>query len=128
MAGNDTIRGNGGADWLEGSDGIDTIDGGIGNDRIFGGYGNDVLTGGSGADRFAFRDSEYGQDRVTDFSFASGDRIDFGEHASVNGYADLSIASSPGGAIIRYATSSGQSSITLDGVSVASITQEWFAF
>jgi Ca2+-binding RTX toxin-like protein len=44
------------------------------------GYDNDVLTGGSEADTFLFRDSEFGHDRITDFRFAEGDRINFAEH------------------------------------------------
>jgi Ca2+-binding RTX toxin-like protein len=128
MSGNDVIRGNGGADWLEGSDGADTIDGGLGTDRIVGGYGNDVLTGGTHADRFLFGGSDLGQDRITDFRYVDGDRIDFSAHASVNSLANLTIASSAAGAIISYATTGGASSIVLDGIAAATITQDWFVF
>jgi serralysin len=52
-----------------------------GNDTIIGGGGGDTLTGGPGADTFkylAFSDSRSssGIDRITDFSAASGDKLD----------------------------------------------------
>lgn len=62
---NDTIVG------VHGSN--DTIFGGKGNDRITGGAGDDILSGGEGRDTFIFRPG-FGNDVITDFSTASGDR------------------------------------------------------
>jgi serralysin len=63
----------------------DRLIGGGSNDQIIGGGGSDVLTGGKGADRFiysgsdrasALRQSTWRQrDRITDFNFSEGDRI-----------------------------------------------------
>ena len=91
--GNDALRGNTGMDTLNGGDGtdnlqggnqndilngdagVDTLDGGSGNDILNGGTGNDRLTGGGSNDIFIFEDGS-GIDRITDFNFGSGDRID----------------------------------------------------
>jgi serralysin len=63
----------------------DKLTGGSSNDQIIGGGGSDVLTGGKGGDRFiysgidrasALRQSTLRQrDRITDFNFSEGDRI-----------------------------------------------------
>ncbi len=61
--------------FVDGGSGNDTIKGGVGRDHIFGGTGDDVLTGGSGADIFYFS-GDHGNDTITDFNAAEGDRID----------------------------------------------------
>ena len=61
--------------FVDGGSGNDTIKGGVGRDHIFGGTGDDVLTGGSGADIFYFSEN-HGNDTITDFNAAEGDRID----------------------------------------------------
>jgi Ca2+-binding RTX toxin-like protein len=80
---NNVITGNGGANRLDGMAGADTINGGAGNDFIYGGAGADHLSGelgvdsligGGGADIFQMGRG-YGMDRVTDFSYAEGDRL-----------------------------------------------------
>lgn len=80
--GADRIEGRGGADVLRGGDGDDTLNGGAGSDVLFGrqGGGDDHLTGGSGDDTFDFafvnNNSLFdGDDVVTDFSQAQGDKI-----------------------------------------------------
>ena len=109
MNGNDTMCGNGGKDWLEGNDGNDTIDGGVGIDKLVGGYGDDRLTGGSEADTFLFRTGDTGHDRITDFRFAEGDRIDFAEHKTVNQLSHVTIGNDGvGNAQITYATTYGR--------------------
>ena len=50
-AGNDTVRGGGGADYVAGRTGDDDLSGGGGNDRIRGQEDDDDLAGGSGDDR-----------------------------------------------------------------------------
>jgi Ca2+-binding RTX toxin-like protein len=50
MAGNDTLKGGGGADELDGSVGHDDLQGEGGDDELFGRNGVDTLNGGAGAD------------------------------------------------------------------------------
>jgi serralysin len=72
--GNDTLDGGFGADQVRGGQGNDVVNGGPGNDYVSGDRGDDTVTGGSGADRF--HDSQdAGIDRVTDFNYAQGDRV-----------------------------------------------------
>ena len=54
---------------------LDTITGGDGADTLQGGTSDDTMTGGGGADTFVF-DEESGNDTITDFNKAEGDRID----------------------------------------------------
>lgn len=87
LSGNDVLSGLGGNDNLQGSEGADVVNGGAGDDLIRIDFDSavDTLTGGAGADRFLL--SIYGQsttllatDRITDFSAAEGDRLDFNMH------------------------------------------------
>ncbi|WP_165842767.1 calcium-binding protein [Phenylobacterium deserti] len=72
--GDDTCDGGAGADWVRGGQGDDIVRGGAGDDLLWGDRGADTLTGGTGADVFnTFVGA--GLDRVTDFSFAEGDRV-----------------------------------------------------
>lgn len=81
-AGGDTLRGAKGDDLLIGGAGNDILVAGRGDDVPIGGPGGDRLQGGQGADVFRFlsvADSLPGSgqnDRILDFSFAEGDRID----------------------------------------------------
>lgn len=77
----DTLKGANGNDVLDGGDGMDTLYGGKGNDKLIGAKGADTMIGGGGADTFVFRsgsDSNQanGVDRIVDFSYKAGDRID----------------------------------------------------
>jgi hypothetical protein len=74
LAGNDTINGREGDDVLHGGRGDDWVSGGKGRDWISGDRGDDTLTGGRGADTFYFAPG-FGNDVVTDFSIAEGDRV-----------------------------------------------------
>ncbi len=81
--GDDIVYGNLGADTCEGGAGNDIVRGGQGDDQVSGGSGSDfvsgdkgadTISGGSGADIFhTFGDASI--DRVTDFNFAEGDRV-----------------------------------------------------
>jgi Ca2+-binding RTX toxin-like protein len=54
------------------------LDGGNGADVLNGGLGDDVLTGGAGTDTLNFGDNtatNFGNDEVTDLSFADGDAV-----------------------------------------------------
>jgi hypothetical protein len=75
LAGNDTIEGLDGDDVLRGGRGNDVVSGGRGQDWISGDFGDDTLTGGPDADTFHFAPG-YGNDLVTDFSIAEGDRVE----------------------------------------------------
>ncbi|SYX93119.1 Poly(beta-D-mannuronate) C5 epimerase 1 [Pseudomonas reidholzensis] len=68
-----------GNDNLLGTDGNDIIFGGAGNDYLTGGKGNDTLTGGSGADTFLWKAGHTGNDVITDFKAAEGDRLDLSD-------------------------------------------------
>jgi hypothetical protein len=74
LGGNDTINGREGDDVLRGGRGNDRVSGGKGQDWVSGDLGDDTLTGGQGADIFHFAPG-YGNDLVTDFSIADGDRV-----------------------------------------------------
>jgi Ca2+-binding RTX toxin-like protein len=101
---NDLVFGDEGDDAINGNVGADTVDGGAGNDIVRGGQGDDLLTGGAtgadwlsgdlgndtmsggmGADVF-HASAQGGVDRVLDFNFAEGDRVqlDAGMHYSAH--------------------------------------------
>jgi Ca2+-binding RTX toxin-like protein len=89
----DTIISGSGNDTVRGGQGADTISGGAGNDLIFGDLGNDTLSGGAGADTFWLTPGG-GQDNITDFDGAAGDRIQItatGNHQVLNSGADTVI-------------------------------------
>ncbi|QEY31560.1 calcium-binding protein [Synechococcus sp. RSCCF101] len=80
-SGSDALRGGKGRDRLNGGQGDDLLSGGLGSDVLLGGDGDDVLngnqgsdtmTGGLGADRFLLN---RGNDLITDFDLAQGDRL-----------------------------------------------------
>ncbi|MGE0424758.1 MAG: M10 family metallopeptidase C-terminal domain-containing protein [Reyranellaceae bacterium] len=60
---------------IGGSVGDDTLVGGAGDDTLAGRLGNDALTGGGGADLFIYAAGD-GNDTITDFDAAEGDRVD----------------------------------------------------
>jgi len=84
MDGHDYLYGKNGNDVLSGGDGIDHLFGGDGNDQLVGNDGSDTLTGGLGADTFNFYSVSHspvgvGSDKITDFSWLEGDKIDLSE-------------------------------------------------
>ncbi len=64
---NNTLNGTSGADAMFGFARSDILKGGAGTDFLNGGTGNDTLTGGADADIFAFGDTHFGKDKITDF-------------------------------------------------------------
>lgn len=79
LAGNDTVEGLDGDDVLRGGRGNDLVSGGRGQDWISGDFGDDTLSGGPDADIFHFAPG-FGNDVVTDFSIAEGDRVELPAH------------------------------------------------
>jgi Ca2+-binding RTX toxin-like protein len=79
-----TINGSNKADSLIGTADADTLNGRRGNDWLDGRGGDDILTGGEGRDVFILR-AGGGDDVVTDFSRAEGDRVlfDYGTYSDV---------------------------------------------
>ncbi|WP_334160560.1 M10 family metallopeptidase C-terminal domain-containing protein [Phenylobacterium sp.] len=72
--GDDLLWGGAGADLMRGGQGADHVRGEAGDDWLSGDRGDDTLTGGAGADIF-HGSQDAGIDRVLDFSFAEGDRV-----------------------------------------------------
>jgi Ca2+-binding RTX toxin-like protein len=128
------IKGSSKADSLLGTASTDSVEGGRGNDRLDGGAGNDTLVGGAGADTFVLR-SGGGDDVVSDFDAASGDRVmfDYGTYSDImvfgrlydgqtwqnfDGSATFSVSASDvnGDGAVDTVISANDDSITLLGV------------
>jgi serralysin len=113
--GNDTVDGGAGNDWVRGGQGDDAVQGGAGADWLWGDRGNDTISGGAGADLFhSF--SGAGIDRITDFSFAEGDRL------KLEGGPSYSV--SQVGADVVVDLGNGDQ-VILVGVSLASLGSGW---
>ena len=113
--GNDTVDGGAGNDWVRGGQGDDTVMGGSGDDWIWGDRGNDTISGGAGADLFHAA-SGAGIDRITDFSFAAGDRL------KLEGNPTRTIAQS--GADVVVDMGNGDQ-VILVGVTLSSLGSGW---
>jgi len=112
-----TIRGSG-ADMVTGASTANTIDGGL---------GNDTLAGGLGADVFVYA-SSYGNDVVTDFSIADGDKIDLSGLSGVNNFTQISashLAQDGSDAVI---TDDSGDTLILQGVDKDDLTSSQFIF
>ena len=113
--GTDSVDGGAGNDWVRGGQGDDTVMGGSGDDWIWGDRGNDTISGGAGADLFHAA-SGAGIDRITDFSFAAGDRL------KLEGNPSRTIAQA--GADVVVDMGNGDQ-VILVGVSLASLGAGW---
>nr|WP_246513189.1 PQQ-dependent sugar dehydrogenase [Azospirillum picis] len=124
-AGRDALFGNAGADTLQGGQDADTLYGGQGDDRLAGDLGddwlsgdagNDTLSGGAGADLFAFAAGS-GQDLITDFNAAEGDRL------RLQGGLGYTLTSNGAGeAVIAF---SDQDAVTLGGILLSQVQAGW---
>jgi serralysin len=121
-AGADIVLGNMGADTLDGGDGDDVVRGGQGDDLVTGGHGADwvsgdlgfdTLAGGSGADIF-HHFAEAGADRVIDFAWWEGDRVDV-----LEGW--WSVAQVGPDTVVTV----GSSTLTLAGVQLSTLPDGW---
>jgi Ca2+-binding RTX toxin-like protein len=116
--GNDTVSGGDGNDWVRGGQGDDSVSGGAGNDVVWGDRGDDTVSGGAGADTFRFF-SGGGVDRVTDFSYAEGDRV------LIEGGATWTLAQSGSDTVVTLA--GGADTLVLVGVNLSSLPAGWIA-
>ncbi|WP_448191034.1 calcium-binding protein [Azospirillum sp. sgz301742] len=117
LAGDDLINGWENDDWLYGGVGNDTLNGGAGADRLWGDRGNDLLTGGDGADRFCFA-SGSGADRITDFNYAAGDRIQL-----ASGQRHKVTSDSRGFAVVDLGH---DDRVTLENIRREQVNNSWF--
>src|SRR5262249_17853031 len=82
------------ANTITGNTGSNVLNGGGGDDFLIGGGGLDYLTGSTGADRFVFNQGDIpgvtfnSTDQITDFSQASGDKIDVSGIDAITGGTD----------------------------------------
>lgn len=113
---NDVANGGAGNDALRGQPGNDTISGNDGDDRLWGDKGVDLLIGGAGGDVFATF-AGAGVATVQDFNFAQGDRL------GITGGMSAVVSQSGNNAIVDFG---GGTQLILVGISMASITQDWF--
>jgi serralysin len=113
--GNDTVDGGAGNDWVRGGQGDDSVMSGAGDDWLWGDRGNDTISGGAGADLF-YSFSGAGIDRITDFSYAEGDRL------KLEGSPSRTI--SQVGADVIVDLGNGDQ-VILVGVSLASLGSGW---
>ena len=114
---------------------LDTITGGDDDDTLQGGTSDDTMTGGAGADTFVF-DEDSGNDTITDFSAADGDKIDLTGFGVAITWAQLSgkittvtDPNDPGTVIgVKIDLSDfGGGTITLNGItSVSDVTADMF--
>jgi len=115
--GKDTMHGNAGNDFLFGNQNDDTL---------IGDTGNDMMTGGDGADTFVFSANQ-GEDFITDFSVAQGDRISIA--SGTNGVTTAAQAlahahtDSSGNAVVDFG---GTNYVMLIGVAASMLTTNSF--
>lgn len=113
--GNDICEGGLGNDVVRGGQADDVLGGGDGADWLSGDRGSDTITGGAGADVF-HTFGEAGVDRVTDFSWAQGDRV------VLDAGATYGVAQVGGDVVISL---NGGGEMTLVGVSLGSLGDGW---
>jgi hypothetical protein len=113
---------------LDAGAGNDELVGGVARDLLSGGVGNDLMTGGAGNDLFIFTGPfaglAFGNDVITDFNFAEGDRlkVDGVEAADLGA---IGVASTAGADLVI--TFDAASTITLTGqATLASTWQDLF--
>jgi len=113
--GTDILFGDLGDDLLHGGQGNDSLHGGAGADTLSGDLGDDTLEGGADADVFQVH-AGAGNDRISDFDAAAGDRL------SITDGTPWSVEAGADGAVLTI----GSATVTLSGVDANSITDAWF--
>ncbi|MFC3076524.1 CHRD domain-containing protein [Phenylobacterium terrae] len=114
--GDDEADGGSGADSLAGGTGNDWLSGGSGNDTLDGGAGNDTYLGGSGADAFV---AGTGADVIVNFRAGEGDEV------RIAAGTQFTLSQGAGGAVVDFG---GGNTLTLQGVSAASLPSDWFVY
>lgn len=122
------ITGSEDADFIFGTEEDDEIDAGGGDDVVTGGGGSDILSGGTGSDTFVFDLGDTGHDTVKDFTAGAGtdDIMEF-DSALFATYDALLAAMSDDGTNTTI-TIDANTTITLEGVTVAELHQDDFSF
>ena len=125
-SGNDTLTGGAGNDYLRGDGGDDLLYGGEGDDFLYGGWawGVDGMHGGAGADTFIF-DYRSGDTLITDFTKGE-DKVDL-TSLELSGFNELTLSSSPDGAILHLETLNG-ARILFEDFDVANLDASDFIF
>ncbi len=123
--GDDLLMGSIGADSLVGGTGNDVLRGGRGQDTLAGGAGNDDLGGGAGADRFVFEAGSQGQDTLTGFNSAEGDRIVIASGRGVTLDQILASARSDGAGGTVFTIGNGDT-VTVSGIAPGQASRDWF--
>jgi Ca2+-binding RTX toxin-like protein len=121
--GNDFLYGGNKNDTLIGSAGADKMFGGRGADILKGGAGNDTMTGGAGADTFVF---STGSDKIKDFNTI--DKINLKSVASITGFADLKANHTDDVSGSLVIDDGAGNTLTLIGVTEASLQANDFLF
>jgi VCBS repeat-containing protein len=91
VSGVNAVRGSEFNDIITGNSSNNILDGRGGNDVLDSGGFNGTLTGGTGSDIFVYKPG-YGVTTITDFSHASGDRIDLRAFTGIHGINDLTFS------------------------------------
>ena len=114
--GNDTLIAGTQANVMRGGQGDDSIAGGAGNDYISGDLGNDTVSGGGGADIFHGSVS-IGVERVLDYSYAQGDRVELDPGTA---YTTAQVGADT---VITMTASGGE--MVMVGVTLANQPSDW---
>ena len=120
----DRFVGSSGAETVFGGGGNDTLIGSGGNDFLDGEEQNDVLTGGAGTDTFAFYETKFGKDTVTDF--VNGDLIEFSASAFSDFAAVQAKIAQVGSNTVT--TLDADNTVTLQNVTAANLKAADFMF
>lgn len=123
---NDHLTGDAQDNYIRGAGGDDTLSGRVGNDTLRGDGGDDVMFGGLGDDNFVFHNN-FGNDEVRDFEVSS-DVLDFSAVSAFTSFTDvMANHAQQNGANVEIRLSDDHT-ITLDNVSLASLTAQDFLF
>ncbi|HEY8384393.1 MAG TPA: glycoside hydrolase TIM-barrel-like domain-containing protein [Microvirga sp.] len=105
---------------LSGTGTGETLAGGFNHDTLVGGAGDDTLTGWEGGDLFIHNAND-GNDRITDFNYAAGDRVRI-LNPAVTQFSNLTITTVDGNTRVDFAGGS----VTFAGI--VEPTAQWFQF